>query len=169
MSNSLTNEELLKGLKRKNKRNRRIELALRAWAAGAVYFFVGWGTQVSQTSIFDFGFFLAIALAVFDLFVITPIVNGMLKNERVTPKKDIKKGTLSMLKNVFKNLFIVTVLINIYNLINLFLIVMLDLANDAVPFPGEPITFGLLYLLIWLLIEGLVKSIKSKIEKEGIE
>jgi len=168
MINTVSDTEFLNELKKKNKKNRYIEIALRAWAAGAVYFFIGWGTQVAQSSIFDFVFFLGVSLAIFDLLVITPVVNGMLKNELRNHNYSIKKGSLLKLANIIKNLFIVVIMVNIYNIINLVLITLLNLSTDAVPFAGEPITFGIIYIILWLLIDGLVRRVQEKVEREGV-
>ena len=56
--------------------DRTLSLIARWWAAGAVYFFIGWGTNLGrQESIIDFVFFLGLAMGIFNAFIVNPALN----------------------------------------------------------------------------------------------
>ena len=54
---------------------RRIALIMRWWAAGAVYFFFGWGTNLgNQSSLIDFVFSLGVAMGLLNMVVVHPVL-----------------------------------------------------------------------------------------------
>lgn len=64
------------------------------------------------------------------------------------------------LVELIKNVFIVFLIAMIYRTINSVLVAMLSLSETAVPLPGEPILFGVFYLIIFVLLEFIAKKIK---------
>lgn len=148
--------------------DKKIALLIRWWSVGAVYFFVGWGTNLGQTSLIDYIFFLGLGIAIFNMLVVNPIIKHMLN---VLPKKAYGEKTLAekvsyRLGEVLKAIVIVTLIMFVYNIINVILIQALGLPTSSVPFPGEPITFGILYILIWSLIDGLIRNVRERVESK---
>jgi hypothetical protein len=149
-------------LKKKFFTDRRIESIIRFWAAGAIYFFIGWGTGLGSNSYLDFIFYLGVAMAVFDMFVVNPVIRLML-NVRTTghyTDVPIHKKVLYRLGYVLKTVIIMLVVSSIYNIINQIAILILDLPDDTTVFPGEPILFGIFYLVVYRLLEGFLNNIK---------
>jgi len=144
--------------------DRNITLVIRWWAAGAVYFFIGWGTSLgNQQTIIDFVFFLGLIMGAFNILIINP---GLRMMFNVGPKRPPRENTgwqrtSDYLVELIKNIFIVFVVALIYLAINRTAISLFDLPVDAVVLPGEPILFGLFYLIVWLLLDAISKKIKT--------
>lgn len=146
--------------------DKKIALLIRWWSVGAIYFFIGWGTNLGQTSMIDYVFFLGLGIALFNMFVVNPIIKHMLN---VLPRKAYGEQTLAekvgyRLSEVLKAVFIVTLIMFVYNIINIVLIQAMGLSPSSVPFPGEPITFGILYVLIWSLLDSLIRNVREKVD-----
>lgn len=148
------------------KKKRRVTLyvfLIRWWSAGAVYFFVAWGTGLGQrTSIADLVFFLGLILGFFNSLVVNPILKSLFDigwhksyanssfGERMAARgKDLSLALAS------------TVLVSlIYRLINTSAVRWFDLPEDQVFLPGEPILFGLFFVLASMLLLGLLRLIR---------
>ncbi len=146
--------------------DRNISLVFRWWTAGAVYFFVGWGTTLgNQALIVDLIFFLGLAMGLFNIVILNPILRLMFNigskrpSHEDTPWQRISDYLVELLKNVF----IVALVVLIYLVVNQLLILLLGLPESAVPLPGEPILFGVFYLLVFVLLEAIAKRIKRLI------
>lgn len=159
---------------RNPKKEKIIEAIIRWWGAGAVYFFIGWGTGLgAQSDAFDFIFILGAVAGLVTIVVLDPLIYGMLDIERKDGKLYNKKYfERTIFQNVFvrsseiiKAIVIVIFVFLTYNLINIFLITLLDLTSESVPLPGEPITFGIFYIGFYYLIRYLIRFIKNKKEK----
>ncbi|MDF2473142.1 MAG: hypothetical protein K0R21_924 [Anaerocolumna sp.] len=153
-------------MKKKFFTDRRIESIIRFWAAGAVYFFIGWGTQIGSNSYLDFIFYLGVAMAVFEMFVVNPVIRLML-NVRTTGQYmdvPILKKVLYRLGYVFKTVVIMLVVSAIYNIINQIATLVLSLPEKTTVIPGEPILFGIFYLVVYRLLEGFLNNIKYKMK-----
>lgn len=148
--------------------DKRIALIIRWWAVGAVYFFIGWGTNLSQRGIIDFAFFLGLSIGVFNMLVVNPVIRMVLKTKETKRYMDftVKEKVMGRLGEILKSIFIVIIMIYIYNILNTVIIDLFSLGEESIPLAGEPITFGIIYMLIWSLINGLVNNVKKRIEKE---
>ncbi len=152
--------------------DRNISLVIRWWAAGAVYFFIGWGTFLGrQQSIIDFVFFLGLAMGLFNILIVNP---GLRMMFNIAPKRPAHENTVwqrisDYLVELIKSIFIVFVVALIYMAINKALIAMFAFPVDAVPLPGEPILFGVFYLLVFVLLGAISKKIKGTVlnKKDG--
>jgi hypothetical protein len=51
----------------------------------------------------------------------------------------------------------------IYLAINKAAISLFDLSPEAVFLPGEPILFGLFYMIVWIILDALTKKFKKSI------
>ena len=142
--------------------DRTLSLIARWWAAGAVYFFIGWGTNLGrQESIIDFVFILGLVMGLFNALILNPALR-MFFNIRPTrpPSENTNWQRMSdYFVEIIKNIFIVFIVALIYIWINRGLISLFDLSSDAVPLPGEPILFGLFYVLVYVLLEWIVRKI----------
>ncbi len=148
--------------------DRNISLVIRWWAAGAIYFFIGWGTSLgNQQFIIDFVFFLGLAMGLFNILIINPALRLMFN---IGPKRPPRENTgwqrtSDYLVELLKNIFIVLMVTLIYLAINRLAISLFDLSPDAVPLPGEPILFGLFYVLVFVLVEKISIRMKQAIFK----
>ena len=144
--------------------DRNISLVFRWWAAGAIYFFIGWGTSLgNQRYLIDFVFILGLVLGVFNILIVNPALRLMFNIGSKRPPGDNTgwQRTSDYLVELIKNMFIVLVVALIYQTINRTAIALFDLSADAVPLPGEPILFGLFYLSVFVILEKLSTKIKQ--------
>ena len=146
--------------------DRNISLVIRWWAAGAVYFFIGWGTSLgSQTSTIDFVVSLGLAMGLFNILIINPGLRLLFNiGRKRPPHEDTFWQRLSdYLVELLKSIFIMFVVAMIYRLINQVLITLLSLPADAVPLPGEPILFGVFYVFVFVCLEWITKKARAAI------
>jgi hypothetical protein len=139
---------------------KKIEFLIRLWFAGAVFFYIGWGTPLGRNSTFDFLFVLAIGLFVVEMILVNPIIRMVLNVPGTKRTFDDK-----LFKRVGKRLAhflrasLITVLIYFtYSIINLTAITIFGLEKEAIVLPAEPIIFGLLYVLFHYLIKGIINN-----------
>lgn len=165
----MTHDEIKEySVKKKFFTDQRIAGIIRWWAIGAVYFFVGWGTGLgAHTTAIDFAFFLILAIGIFEMFVVNPIIFSMfkVKNPISLSNKDIWYKVRYRLTYFFKVGLIVLLVIMTYNIINIAGIKLLGLGQDQVLLPGEPILFGAFYMVYYYLIHGFLANIKKKLEE----
>lgn len=151
---------------RKYLTDRNISLVIRWWAAGAIYFFIGWGTFLgNQETIIDFVFSLGLVMGLFSILIINPVLRLMFNigTKRPTHENTFWQRISDHLVELIKNIFIVFVIALIYQGINKALILGFRLPADAVPLPGEPILFGVFYLFVFLFIDVIIRKIKETI------
>ncbi len=153
--------------------DKRIELFIRFWAAGAVYFFIGWGTGVGLGSVLDFIFVLGIVMAVVEMFVVNPVIRLMLhtKSEIGYLDTTVLSKVKYRLLYIFKTMIIMAVVIAIYEIINRGTISLLGLPSESVVLPGEPILFGIFYIATENLFNNFINNIKVKMKdvKENVK
>ena len=140
---------------------------IRWWCAGAVFFFIGWGTSAgNRASIMDLVILLAIAMGLFSSFVVNPSLKMLYNVGNVKEYKDmnVAERVLLRLKEVGISLVIVSLITLIYKGINVAAINVFDLSKEAVFLPVEPILFGLLYALIYTLGVVIIKKIKTRMK-----
>ena len=146
------------------------ELLIRWWGAGAVYFFIGWGTQIgAQSSLFDLVFILGISCGFFTIVILDPLIynvldierkNGSLYNKSYLERTIIQNVMLRSIE-IIKGIVIVILIFFVTNMINIALIYILNLSESSVPLPGEPITFGLMYIGFYYLFRFFGSLIKT--------
>jgi hypothetical protein len=144
--------------------DRRIALLIRWWAAGAVYFFIGWGTFLgSQRSSIDLMFTLGLVMGLFNILIINPVLRMMfyLGPRRPAHENTFMQRMSDHLVELIKSMGIVFIVFLVYITINQALVTLLRLPEDAVPLPGEPVLFGLFYLLVFLVLEAVVRKVKG--------
>ena len=143
---------------------KRIEILLRFWAAGAVYYFIGWGTGLGTGSVKDFILMLGLVMAILEILIVNPIIRNMLNLESVTEYHGttLWSKVLYNLLYILKAIAIMAVVAAVYSVINKSAILLFSLPEDAVFLPGEPILFGIFYLAVFKLSDGLIKNIIQK-------
>lgn len=138
--------------------DRRISLILRWWAAGAVYFFIGWGTSVgNQASILDFVFSLGVVMGIFNMLIVNP---GLRMAFNIAPSRRPRSNAISQrisdyLVEIIKNILIMFVVALIYVALNSLINAVFNLPAANISVPGEPILFGIFYVLVWVLFERI--------------
>jgi len=144
--------------------DQRIAMLIRWWSAGAVYFFVGWGTSIGQQSMIGLVFSLGLVLGLFNILIINPslrLVFNIGPQKRPEHEDTFFQRLSDRLVEVIKTIFIVFVVAMFYLLINMTIVSIRDLPPDAVPFSGEPIIFGIFYVFVFWCLEFLVNRIKT--------
>lgn len=147
--------------------DRRSALILRWWAAGAVYFFIGWGTSLgNQSNIIDFVFTLGVVMGLFNMIIVNP---GLRMAFNLSPQRRDRSNPVSQrvsdyLVEIIKNIFIMLCVALIYIAINSAVNAALGLPVDNIALPGEPILFGVFYVLMWALIERLTQRIVRSVQ-----
>jgi hypothetical protein len=145
----------------------------RMWAAGAVCFFGAWGRGASfEAASFEAASFEAnyleagnvfslnliaglIAIMIFcDLLIVNPIIR-LASGKRAFPGVDGEGITLfiSGLFHILKVTGIMLIVVATYYFLNVFFIRILGLDENSVPVPLEPLLFGILYGLYYLLFD----------------
>lgn len=157
------------GQKRKIFTDERIALIIRWWVAGAIYFFIGWGTGLgNKTDLLDFIFFLGLAIGLINSFILNPILNKMFNLK--SSKKYLEIGVMQKIKSrlfeIIKAMIIVMMMVYVYAFINISLINTFNLPSESIPLPGEPITFGIIYVVLFVIIEKLIEIFTKKLGKE---
>jgi hypothetical protein len=146
--------------------DRRISLIIRWWAAGAVYFFIGWGTMLgTQQSTIDFVFALGLVMGLFNILIINPGLRLLFNIGRKRPPHEntFWQRISDHLVELLKNIFIMFVIAMIYRMINQVLISLLALPADSVPLPGEPILFGVFYVFVFVCLEWVTTKTRTAI------
>ena len=135
-------------------------ILFRMWAAGAVCFFGGWGRGASEKVGGAYSIDLIAGLIVFiilsDWIIVEPVLRliinkkskaGRTENGNKAVGRIFSQGILHILRVTFSVLLIVVT----YYLLNTFFIRLFGLDEEAVPVPLEPLLFGVLYGLYYLL------------------
>lgn len=148
----------------------RSALMIRWWAAGAVYFFVGWGTSIGQQSMIGLILSLSLIMGLLNILIINPslrMVFNIGSAKRPKHEDTFFQRLSDRLVELLKTLFIVATVAMIYVAINSAIIIIRDLPSDAVPLPGEPIMFGIFYVFVFWCLDVLVKKTKIMLTSRG--
>ena len=146
--------------------DRNISLIIRWWAAGAVYFFIGWGTNLGrQESIIDFVVSLGLVMGLFNIIIINP---GLRMMFNIAPKRPAHENTYwqrtsDYLVELIKNIFIMFIVAVRDRARNSSLLSRGALPPQSVPLPGEPILFGVFYVFVFVLLAFISEKTKKAI------
>lgn len=151
-----------------------LEWVIRWWGAGAVFFFIAWGTGLGlQDTVIDMIFVLGLGIGLFTIVVLDPVIYGFLEIERdgeVVAKayyqRTIFQNVYLRLGEIVKAVTIVAIVTVIYGYINVILINIRNLSETQVPFQAEPIMFGVFYILIFMLFRLIYRMAKKLIKKK---
>ena len=143
-----------------------ISRIVRWWAAGAVYFFIGWGTGLgNQANMIDFVFWLGVSMGVFTMLVVDPVIRMALN---LGPSRRPKNYAISQrvsdyLVAIIKNIFIIFCVALIYIGLNTAINSVFGLSAENISLPTEPIGFGICYVLIFVILENIVERIQQAV------
>ena len=132
--------------------DRRLATIARWWAAGAVFFFIGWGTNLgNQNSIIDFVFSLGVVMGIFNMLVVNPVLRMTfnLGKKRPPSHNTVSQRVSDYLVEIIKNIVIMFGVALIYIGINNGINGAFNLPADNISLPGEPIFFGLFYVILF--------------------
>ena len=146
---------------------KRIETLIRFWFAGAVFFFIGWGSGIAQSSIYDYVFFLGLSMAIVEMFIVAPIVRLALNVEGTNraKEKSIMKRVGKRLAHIFQAILLVSIVAMIYTIINRGTIILFDLPVETIILPAEPILFSVFYVSFYRIFDSLKKNFKLKVNE----
>jgi len=152
-----------------------IMVVFRWWLAAAVYFFVGWGTELAlYTSIVDMIFILGIVMGIVQIVIFNPVVYGMFNVKRrgkIVNKKyynrTVWEGVLVKVAEIFKCMFVMLLVFLTYQGINSLYIMIYHVSDTFVALPGEPVMFGLFFLLFYSVLGGIYDKILDVIENDS--
>lgn len=148
--------------------DQRLANIFRWWSVSAVFFFIGWGTGLGfQSTSIDFVFFMGVAIAVFEMFIVNPIIYSMfnVKNPLRLDGNTIKFKVKYRMIYFFKTIFIVTAVVFTYQIINYGAISLSLVASDKVFLPAEPILFGIFYMCYFLILESLTVNTNRRMKE----
>jgi len=144
------------------------------WAAGAVCFFAAWGRAgpadaemenvAAAFSLNLIGGLIGIMILA-DIIIVNPIIR-MASGQRVFGEE--KKGfqfVFSLPLHILKVTAIMALIVFTYYLINVSFIRIFSLDESSVPVPLEPILFGIIYGLYYLLFDICFSFVSDKIFK----
>ena len=145
-------------------------LLIKAWFAGAVYFFVGWGLFINSLDQLDLTLALGLVLgAVTDLMVNRILVTFM-DNGGDTYKKHImfySKKFYFFWVNILYGVLLSFLIAYTYHAINLIAVRLYDLAENAVVLGAEPILYGVIFTVYDALLVAVKNLIKKRISQGG--
>lgn len=145
----------------------------RWWFFGALFFLIAWGTNISSNKL-DLIFFMGVGIGIGNIFIFNPLMysifdverNGKLINKKYYERK-VLEGVFVKLAEIFKCLLCSFLVWAIYQGINISFINILNLDENKIPFPAEPICYGIFFLLMYLGISAIVDliiRIKDKVK-----
>lgn len=150
----------------------------RLWFAGMVCFFIAFGTSLgAEEETTSLVFTLGVVMGVGNLFIFNPIVFGMFEFERrgkIANKKmterTILEGVLYMLSEILKSMFAVYIVSWCNAGINILVNFILNKDLSTISFPLEPISFAIMFAIIYYLlgkIWDLIVILYEKVFKKG--
>lgn len=146
-------------------KNKWITFIIRWWSVGAMYFFIGWGTQLGNYDHpLDMIFILGGAIGLFNSFVVNPSLKMLfdIGKQKKYLEWTIMEKVSFRLQNVVASMFIVYLVTIIYDVINRTAIIFLKLPDETVFLPGEPILFATFYMIIYTICVQLIKNVKNR-------
>ncbi|MDC7235465.1 MAG: hypothetical protein PQJ58_19710 [Spirochaetales bacterium] len=159
-----------KTIRKKERKQKLYVFLIRWWSVGAVYFFIAWGTQLGRYSdTADLVFFLGTSIGLFTTLIVNPALK-MLFNagwHKAYGSSTAWERLRIRLLDVGLALLITLVVSFLYEGINRTAIVLLDLQEDQVFLPGEPILFGLFYTLILTAVLFLLSQSGKMLNKKN--
>ncbi|WP_459843131.1 hypothetical protein [Fusibacter bizertensis] len=142
-----------------------IAFLIRWWSVGAMYFFIGWGTQLGNYDRpIDMIFILGGAIGLFNSFIVNPALKMLfdIGDQKKYMERTIMEKVSFRLQNVVASMFIVYLVTIIYDVINRGAIVIFSLPVETVVLPGEPILFAVFYMMIYTVLTQLIKNVKNR-------
>jgi len=151
-------------------------LLFRWWLAGAVYFFLAFGSSLGKNlSSIDLTFMLAVAMSFLTILIFNPVMYSMYditKHGKVMNNfykhHSITEGVIMKLVEFFKCSFSVVLVSLTYYYANVFLIKITEAEQGNIILKGEPILFATLFIIFYQLI-SLLPSYPKQNKLENLE
>lgn len=123
---------------------------IKFWFNGAVCFFFIWGLSAYIDGTWTLVLITGLAMGIVTDILVNNIFRFTQSDERENDKWMMipQKGFWTFFVNILYALFVVVLIVLIYNGVNLLLIHAQNLSETDVPFSVEPFSFGLIYLLV---------------------
>ncbi len=147
------------------KKIRIVSFIIRWWSVGAVYFFIGWGTQLgSYDNSLDIIIILGGIIGLFQSFIVNPILKMLynLGDQKKYLEKSVMEKVSYRLQNVVVSMLIVYLVTVLYEGINIAAIHLKNLDPDTIVLAGEPILFASFYMLIYTFLNLIMVRIKKR-------
>jgi len=148
------------------KRTLKITL-FRMWAAGAVCFFAAWGRagaeEVGEAFSLNLIISLIFIMIICDLIIVNPVIRLASGQRVLGTDKQGWRVIIGRPLHIGRVVLLILLIVQTYYFLNVFFIRRLGLDENAVPVPLEPILFGILYGLYFLLSEIIVKSVVGRL------
>jgi hypothetical protein len=144
-------------------------ILIKAWFAGAVYFFIGWGLFINTTDQLDITLAIGLVLGIITDVVVNRIFRGMERGRleyhrfMMFPKKKIT----SFFLNVLYAIILAFIVAYTYNIINYAAIKLNNLPETSIVLGAEPILFGVFYTAYDLLFLQIKKAVVRTRSKDG--
>jgi len=147
---------------------------IRWWIAGAIYFFIAFGTPLgSQISAFGLVLFLGLVLGFVTIFVFNPIIYRMFDVVRrgkivnsVYATRSFGKRVIFSLLVILKCLGLVILVAYTYQGLNSLIVLVRNLPEGTVVLKGEPILFATFYTVYYQGMNILEDTLVAMFEKE---
>ena len=147
----------------------------RWWFAGAVFFFIGFGTSLGQSSSVDLMFVLSLVLGLGTAFVFNPIIyrvfdvkdRGRVINAEYFSRSLLLRVLYDILE-VMRSFIIVALIWGTYTVLNIAINAFAGNSPDTVVLGVEPFLFATFYLCYFSLISIVVRAIRSLFRKKEI-
>lgn len=143
----------------------------RMWAAGAVCFFAAWGRGGAETVGNGYSLDLVAGLVAImilcDIIIVNPVIRLAMGKRVRGEEKSAPLFLLCGLLHIVKVTALMLLVTATYYGLNVFCIRLFGLDEKSVPVPLEPLLFGLLYGLYYLIFETTGKAILGK-RKESV-
>ncbi len=140
------------------KKEKRIELLIRWWSVGAIYFFFGFGI-ISYSHLDDI-FLIGIGVWLINTLVVNPICNAMLNIKKKDTRKyneiPLYEKLLKHLKEFVSAVIIVALVVGTYHVINLSINNIMNYDEETVKLPAEPFLFATFYMTYYLVITKII-------------
>ncbi|MFA7108900.1 MAG: hypothetical protein WC162_07125 [Sphaerochaetaceae bacterium] len=153
-------------------------LIFRLWMAGAVYFFLAFGSSLGQSlSGIDLIFMLSIALGFLTILVFNPIMyamydiskNGIIMND-LYKHHTVMQGVLMKLAEFIKSSLSVVTTSASYYICNILLTNITNSPDGTILLKGEPILFAVIYTAFYQLFSLIPSPFRNtKIEEKSIK
>ncbi|MDC7221044.1 MAG: hypothetical protein PQJ59_14000 [Spirochaetales bacterium] len=135
---------------------------IRWWTAGAVMYFIGWGTALGQyDNSIDLIFGLGTVYGLIQSYILGPVFKMLYNIGPVKDYKELSYGRKFLWRVSDVSLGIVTVVFvyAIFVLLNTVAVALLEKEAGALVVPVEPILFGFFFSLVTLLFTVIGKQI----------
>ncbi len=143
------------------KKEKIIELLIRWWSIGAVYFLFGFGI-VSFSHIDDI-FLITIGVWLMTAIVVNPVCKAMLDTKKMDKRRyneiPLYEKLLNHLKVLITALVIVAAVVYTYHIINITINSLFNYPKETVKLPAEPFLFAMFYMLYYILLTTIAKLI----------